>query len=66
VILASGGMSERLPDPGDWRGRLVALTDRGLELVDAAVVDHLANEVGLLGALTACERRVLSDHRIGA
>jgi DNA-binding MarR family transcriptional regulator len=54
-------MTERLSDPGDWRGRLVALTDRGLELVDAAVVDHLANEVGLLGALTASERRVLSD-----
>ncbi len=73
VILSSGGMTkrldrleraglvERLPDPADRRGRLVALTDRGLELVDAAVVDHLANEEGLLGALSASERRTLSD-----
>jgi DNA-binding MarR family transcriptional regulator len=73
VILSSGGMTkrldrleraglvERLPDPEDRRGRLVALTDRGLALVDAAVVDHLANEEGLLGALSASERRSLSD-----
>lgn len=57
-------MTKRLPDPGDWRGRLVALTGRGRALVDAAVVDHLANEEGLLGALSASERRVLSDQRI--
>ena len=73
VILSSGGMTKRLdgleraglvarlPDPDDRRGRLVALTDRGLALVDAAVVDHLANEEGLLSALTASERGVLSD-----
>ena len=73
VILSSGGMTkrldrleraglvERLPDPSDRRGRLVALTDRGMELVDAAVIDHLANEEGLLGALSASERRGLSD-----
>ena len=73
VILSSGGMTkrldhleqaglvERLPDPTDRRGRLVALTDRGLALVDAAVVDHLANEERLLAALSASERRALSD-----
>jgi len=73
VILSSGGMTkrldrleraglvERLPDPTDRRGRLVALTDRGLELVDAAVVDHLANEEALLAALSTSERRDLSD-----
>ena len=73
VMLSSGGMTkrldrleqaglvERLPDPADRRGRLVALTDRGRELVDAAVVDHLANEERLLGALSASERRVVGD-----
>jgi DNA-binding MarR family transcriptional regulator len=72
VILSSGAMTnrldrleavglvERLPDPTDRRGRLVALTDRGLELVDAAVVDHLANEEALLGALDADEREQLA------
>src|SRR5437870_764240 len=68
VILSSGAMTNRLdrleamglverqPDPTDRRGRLVALTDRGRELVDAAVVDHLDNEQRLLGALDAGER----------
>jgi DNA-binding MarR family transcriptional regulator len=72
VILSSGAMTNRLDrleslglverqsDPTDRRGRLVALTDRGRELVDAAVVDHLANEELLLGALDADERDQLA------
>ena len=72
VILSSGamtnrldgleetGMVERLPDPNDRRGRLVALTDRGRELVDASVVDHLENEQRLLGALDPDEREQLA------
>src|SRR3954468_10093130 len=52
VILSSGAMTNRLdrleslglverqPDPVDRRGRLVVLTDRGLQLVDNAVVEH--------------------------
>jgi DNA-binding MarR family transcriptional regulator len=73
VILSSGAMTNRLdrleelglverqPDPTDRRGRLVALTDRGRELVDAAVVDHLENEQRLLGALDAGEREQLAE-----
>jgi DNA-binding MarR family transcriptional regulator len=72
VILSSGAMTNRLdrleamgfvqrePDPADRRGRLVALTDSGRELVDAAVVDHLENEERLLGALDAGEREQLA------
>ena len=72
VILSSGAMTNRLdrlealglverqPDPNDRRGRLVALTDRGRELVDQAVVDHLENEERLLGALDAGEREQLA------
>ena len=72
VILSSGAMTnrldgleqlglvERLPDPNDRRGRLVALTDKGRALVDAAVIDHLANEERLLGALDAAEREQLA------
>jgi DNA-binding MarR family transcriptional regulator len=72
VILSSGAMTnrldgleamglvERLPDPTDRRGRLVALTDKGRELVDAAVVDHLENEQLLLSALDADERDQLA------
>ena len=71
VILSSGAMTNRLdgleamglvarlPDPTDRRGRLVALTDRGRDLVDAAVIDHLENEQRLLGALDSDEREQL-------
>jgi DNA-binding MarR family transcriptional regulator len=72
VVLSSGAMTnrldgleamgfvERLPDPNDRRGRLVALTDKGRELVDAAVSDHLANEERLLEALDTDERKQLA------
>jgi DNA-binding MarR family transcriptional regulator len=72
VILSSGAMTNRLDrleemglverrlDPTDRRGRLVALTDRGRELVDAAVRDHLENEERLLQALDAEEREQLA------
>src|SRR5258705_3149660 len=72
VILSSGAMTnrldglegmglvERLPDPTDRRGRLVGLTDKGRELVDSAVADHLENEERLLGALDAEEREQLA------
>jgi DNA-binding MarR family transcriptional regulator len=58
--LESGGLVERQPDPTDRRGRLVALTDRGRELVAAAAADHLANEERLLAALDAAEREQLA------
>ena len=73
VILSSGAMTNRLdrleemglverqPDPADRRGRLVALTDRGRQLVDAALLDHLENEQGLLAALDAGERAELAE-----
>jgi DNA-binding MarR family transcriptional regulator len=72
VVLSSGAMTNRLDrleamglverqlDPTDRRGRLVVLTDRGRELVDRAVVDHLQNEHRLLGALDAGERKQLA------
>jgi DNA-binding MarR family transcriptional regulator len=59
--LEQAGLVERLPDPADRRGRLVALTGRGRDLVDVAVVDHLANEERLLGGLSPSERRVVGD-----
>jgi DNA-binding MarR family transcriptional regulator len=73
LVLSSGGMTkrldrleaaalvERLPDPGDRRGRLVSLTSKGGELVDNALVAHLANEERLLSGLSATDRRRLAD-----
>lgn len=42
------------------RGRLVGLTDKGRELVDAAVTDHLENEERLLSGLDPAERDQLA------
>jgi hypothetical protein len=44
------------------RGRLVALTAKGKQVVDRAVVDLLANQERLLGALSAAERGKLGDY----
>ncbi len=59
--LEAMGLIRRLPDPNDRRGRLVELTAKGRRLVDAAVVDHLANEERLLAALGPSERRRLAE-----
>jgi DNA-binding MarR family transcriptional regulator len=54
------GLVERLPDPDDRRATLVALTDKGRQVVDEALIAHLANEERLLGGLTTGERRQLA------
>jgi DNA-binding MarR family transcriptional regulator len=58
--LEEAGLVERLPDPDDRRGTLVAITERGRQVVDEAMVAHLANEERLLGALSADERQQLT------
>jgi DNA-binding MarR family transcriptional regulator len=71
MVLSSGAMTnridkleraalvERLPDPKDRRGTLVALTGRGRQVVDEALGEHLANEERLIGGLTPTDRRQL-------
>jgi DNA-binding MarR family transcriptional regulator len=63
------GLVARLPDPDDRRGVIVELTDRGRELVDAAVDANTTSERQLLsglepdelGTLEALLRKVLSQ-----
>jgi len=57
--MTEAGLVERLPDPTDRRGALIALTARGRRAIDAAVTDHVANEARLLQGLTKAERRQL-------
>jgi DNA-binding MarR family transcriptional regulator len=54
--LEEAGLVERLPDPNDRRGTLVALTERGLKTTDDVLIEHLANEERPLGGLSANER----------
>jgi DNA-binding MarR family transcriptional regulator len=59
--LAAGGLVERVPDPGDGRSLLVALTAKGQKVINEAVAAHTANEHRLLSSLTATERAQLAD-----
>ena len=59
-LLAQGLVTRGLA-ASDGRGRVVALTERGRELVDRLIERHLANERRLVGALTALERRRLAE-----
>jgi len=58
--LVADGLVVRSPDPADKRGSLVTLTDRGRDLFEAIVPAHLANQVRLLGSLTADEQATLA------
>jgi len=71
TLVTSGGMTKRIDrleraglvtrrvSDTDARARLVALTDRGREVIDAAFTDHMANERRLLDALDPADTDAL-------
>jgi DNA-binding MarR family transcriptional regulator len=59
--LEDAGYIERKPHPTDRRGTLVTLTKQGLEVIDLAVVAHVAREQQMLSALTSEEQKVLAN-----
>ena len=58
--LERAGLVERRVSGDDRRSRIVGLTPVGLELIDRAVTEHLANEARLLESLTPSERATLA------
>ncbi len=58
--LVDAGLAERLGDPGDRRGVIVALTAAGRDAFEDVVADHLATERHLLAALDAGEQAHLA------
>jgi DNA-binding MarR family transcriptional regulator len=58
--LERAGLVERRPDPNDRRGKLIALTDAGIRVVDKTIGRHVANEERLLSALTRAEQKKLN------
>ena len=58
--LESAGLVHRNPDPQDKRGVLVRLTQAGRTRVDATFADLVDRERGLLGSLSADDRRTLA------
>jgi DNA-binding MarR family transcriptional regulator len=59
--LEKRGLVQRRPDPYDRRGILVGLTDRGQEVLAAAVRDQVVEEARLVSALGADEKQATSD-----
>lgn len=57
--LEENGLIARRISEGDARGRIVALTPRGREVIDTAFEAHVANERRLLSALPDAEREAL-------
>jgi len=58
--LETAGLVERLPDPNDRRGRLVALTAKGLALIDDTIGAHVENEKQVLSGLSPQEQETLN------
>lgn len=58
--LARAGLVERVADSRDRRSSLVALTERGREVVGDAMAAHMACEAELAAALPAGDRRALA------
>ncbi|WP_040773017.1 MarR family winged helix-turn-helix transcriptional regulator [Nocardia pneumoniae] len=58
--LQGRGLITRVPNPDDRRGVIVELTPAGLELVEAAVTRHVANESDMLSVLDDHDRAELT------
>ncbi|NNU26082.1 MarR family winged helix-turn-helix transcriptional regulator [Isoptericola sediminis] len=58
-LVAAGLVERRAATGGDGRRRLVALTPAGVERIDAAFTDHMANERRLVDQLSAEDQRAL-------
>ncbi|MCU1480422.1 MAG: marR [Subtercola sp.] len=57
--LTAAGLVVRRNAEGDGRRRVVALTPRGVDVIDAAFTDHMANEHRLVDQLSAADRASL-------
>ncbi|MEF2979363.1 MarR family winged helix-turn-helix transcriptional regulator [Subtercola sp. YIM 133946] len=57
--LTAAGLVLRRPAEGDGRRRVVALTPRGVAVIDAAFAEHMANEKRLVEQLAPDDRAAL-------
>ena len=60
--LEAAGLVVRERDPRDRRGVLVRLTDRGLAVIEEALVAHLENEEDMLESLNRSQRDMLAHN----
>jgi len=59
--LEKDGLITRKRNPEDGRGFVIALTDKGFELIDAAVTEHVVNQHQMMEALSEQEREQLDS-----
>ena len=59
--LEKAGLVERRPDPDDRRGKLIALTAAGKQVIDETIRRHVANEARLLSVLSTKEQEQLGQ-----
>lgn len=59
--LEAAGLVERSIDPSDRRSFRVALTDKGLEIIDEALTDHAENVARLSSCLSPEQRAAFDD-----
>lgn len=57
--LEQRGFVKRTKSPSDGRQVLVTLTKKGMKTIDAALVDHAANELAIISALNPTQRAEL-------
>jgi DNA-binding MarR family transcriptional regulator len=58
--LEAAGLIERVRDPRDRRGVLIALTDKGATTIDHAVTEQAAKEIDVMSGLGAAELKQLN------
>ena len=58
--LEKAGLVSRAPNPDDRRSMIVALTPKGLKLIDEAVTAHVENQHRIVGPLSPEERSALN------
>ena len=59
--LEKAGLVSRAPNPDDRRSMIVALTPKGLELIEEAVTAHVENQHQLVAHLSKTERAALEE-----
>ena len=58
--LVKVGFVERVPNPEDGRGFLISLTEKGFDVIDKAVTDHVATQARLVADLSQEQRELLN------
>ena len=58
--LVQKGLVARIGNPDDARSVLISLTDKGRDIIDAALTDHTANQSRLVAGLAPDQRQALN------